>query len=267
MSSIDSATSPLRIGAVAYANAAPLCHGLRIPAELRGLPTQVADWLAVGAIDVGLVPSVELGRIPGLCALPRWGVAADGACESVLLFSRVPLHAVTSVALDGASRTAAALTRVLLAREGVTAPRVVRRDTGTLTERLDDVDAALLIGDPAMLAEPPDGVSAFDLAAEWRRHVGLPFVFAVWASRAGRRLSADEIAAFDAAAEAGLERVPELAAQESIRTGLSGPRLTAYFRALDYQLGREHWRGLRAFLDEAHRIGILREHAEVAVYP
>jgi chorismate dehydratase len=151
--------SELRIGVVAYSNTAPLTAGLPAGGMRRGLPCEVADWLAAGEVDVGLIPAIELARAPGVRGLPGWGIAADGPCLSVLLFGKVPLADVRSLTLDAASRTAAALTRVLLDREGCRDVRFVPMAGGTVAERLDGVDATLVIGDPALQAEVPGGVS------------------------------------------------------------------------------------------------------------
>jgi len=137
---------------------------------------------------------------------------------------------------------------------------------GSLAERLAGVDAALISGDPALRAQVPPGVTAWDLATEWKRQVGLPFVFALWVSRAGLELSLEQRALFAAAGEEGLSRLPDLAAAESLRTGLSPDRLHDYFNTLQYRLGQDHLRGLRAFLDEAGRIGVLPERRDVSFY-
>ena len=49
---------------------------------------------------------------------------------------------------------------------------------------LAEADAALLIGDPALKVDR-EQYQVIDLAAEWSALTGLPFVFAVWAVRAG----------------------------------------------------------------------------------
>ena len=255
----------LRIGVVSYSNTAPLTAGLPEGLVRRGIPAEVADWLAAGEVDVGLVPAIELGRIAGLRALPGWGVAADGKVLSVLLFARKPLAEVEAVALDASSRTSAALVRILLEREGAS-PRYLKRSEGSLDERLEGVDAALLIGDPALRAQRPPGVTAWDLASEWKRHVGLPFVFAVWAVRAGVELSREQRRLFSDSAEEGLSRLPDLAAAEALRTGLSPDLLHEYFCTLNYRLGPAHLQGLRAYLDEARRIGVLPERRGVEFY-
>ena len=74
----------------------------------------IADRLAAGTLDVGLVPSIELARIPGLTVLPGLAIAATHEVRSVLLVSKVPVGEIASVALDENSRTSAALVRMIL---------------------------------------------------------------------------------------------------------------------------------------------------------
>lgn len=251
-----------------YANVAPLVEGLSEHAAIRrAVPARVADWLVTGEVDLAILPAIELARMPGVKVVPGWGIAADGACDSVLLFSGVPLRDIRTCALDASSRTSSALVRILLDREGARGVRWLKLGEGSLAERLERADAALLIGDPALRAEAPDGIARHDLAAEWKRHVGLPFVFAAWATRPGWELPASLRARLDEAAERGLEARPELARREARRTGLPEDMLLRYFHQLQYRLGEAHLLGLRAYLDEAWRIGLLPARPQVHFWP
>jgi chorismate dehydratase len=255
---------PPRIGIVDYANVAPLIEGLDATWPLRReTPARLADLLTQGELDVAILPSIELARIPGVRAIPGLGIAADGRCDSVFLFTKLPLREVRSVTLDASSRTSSALARILLDREGAREITFEAMDGGGVADRLAAADATLLIGDPALCAEIPEGVTRLDLATEWKRHVGLPFVFACWATRRGFELTPSIREGLEEAAERGLARVPELARRESERTGLSAARLEAYFAVLQYRLDERHVQGLRAFLDEAWRVGILPARANV----
>ena len=88
-----------------------------------------------------------------------------------------PAGVIRSVALDPASRTSAALTRILLERRYGVHPRFVEGED-------PDADARLVIGDPALKTRL-NGCVVLDLAAEWRAFTGRAFVFAFWAVRAG----------------------------------------------------------------------------------
>src|SRR5260370_39611227 len=111
----------LRISLVDFLNARPLTWGhLHAPptsvSVSRDLPSVCAQKLADGSADVGLIPSIEYQRIASLRAVPGLGIAAASEVRSVLLISDVSREKIRSVWLDPASRTSAALVRILLNR-------------------------------------------------------------------------------------------------------------------------------------------------------
>ena len=118
--------------------------------------------------------------------MPNIAIASRGPVLSVTLFSRVPWAEIRRVALDDGSRTSAALTQILLRKRYGVQPEIVPLP---LDQRAEDVDAdaVLLIGDRAMRACLPGFAHAYDLGQEWHDWTGLPFVYAVWAVRDGRR--------------------------------------------------------------------------------
>src|SRR5436190_24165840 len=107
----------LRVGAVNYLNTKPLIERLTDFApnvELSlDLPSRLADRLAAGELDVGLIPAVEFFR-GGYTLVPNVAIGSRGPVLSVTLFSRVPWEAIRTVALDEGSRTSAALTQIIL---------------------------------------------------------------------------------------------------------------------------------------------------------
>ena len=178
----------VRLGAVSYLNTRPLVEGLagRSDVALRfDVPARCADLVEAGDVDLGLVPIIEYARHDDYAVVPDVSIASVGAVDSVALFTRKPIAQVRSIALDTSSRTSAGLTRLLCARHWGIAPAFVQAapDIGAM---LATADAALLIGDPALFLDP-GAVDAekIDLGLAWRAMTGLPFVWAVWAGRAG----------------------------------------------------------------------------------
>ncbi|HMD99692.1 MAG TPA: menaquinone biosynthesis protein [Terriglobia bacterium] len=144
-----------RISVVQYLNTAPLVWGMLHGAE-RGkfdleftTPARCADAVAQGRADVGIVPSIEVPRIDGAEIVPGVCIASKGLVKSVLLLSQVPIEEIRSVAMDNSSRTSAALVTVLLRRFYGLDFRSEPADPQP-EEMLKRVDAALLIGDPAL---------------------------------------------------------------------------------------------------------------------
>ena len=253
----------LRIATVPYLNAAPLLRGLSeaVPeagttVEIRPIvPSRIAGLLKAGEADIGLVPVAELPGLgdPGIVA--GLGIASRRRARSVLLVTRVPLESIRRVALDSSSRTSAALVRLLLARKGLRDVDFIER-APQWPALIEDVDAALVIGDPALTGDW-SGLQAIDLATEWFAATGLPFVFAVWAVRPGLSLP-DDGALFHEALGRGEQDLEAIAREASDRLGLSAEDLLSYLRdCIHYRLGADEERALPMFLSRAHEIGLV----------
>jgi chorismate dehydratase len=224
-------------------------------------PAQVADLLAAGELDVGLVPSIELLRIPGLRVLPGMGVCASHEVRSVILVSRVEPGEIGRLALDANSRTSAALVQILLADVWGCRPETVNAPPD-LETMLDAADAALMIGDPALhLAShrerEADAYRVIDLAAGWRGLTGHPFVFAVWAVREGVRAAGlGEL--FQRSLALGLAEIDRIVAEATDELGLPAGEIREYLTAnLGFRLGEDELQGLEEFYRRAAAHGLV----------
>lgn len=256
----------LRVGAVQYLNTKPLIHGL----ASRGLdlsfdlPSRLADRLAAGALDIALIPSVELFRQPSQRIVSDACIACWGPVMSVKLLFRTAPDRARSLAMDEGSRTSAALAQILLAQRFGIRPRTEVLPIGSTSENTS-ADAVLLIGDRAL--GPADCSGAFqvvwDLGDEWCRWTGLPFVFAAWAARPGVDL-AGIVERLNAAKDAGKANLAAIAAAEAGRHGLTVPQCLSYLRDnLHYDLGTRELEALRLFRRYADELG-LTVHAPIA---
>ena len=122
----------IRVGAVNYLNTKPLIERLSDFAPTidlsLALPSRLADQLAAGEIDVGLIPVVEYFRGDNYSFIPNIAIGSRGPVLSVTLFSRVPWTEIRSVSLDEGSRTSAALTQILLKKRYGLNPRLEIED-------------------------------------------------------------------------------------------------------------------------------------------
>ena len=252
----------LRVGIVNFLNSKPLAwgflkgHHADLFAPTYHPPAMVARLLGQGALDIGLIPSVEVQRIPGLKILPDLCVASTHEVKSVILVSRGPLEQVRRVALDQNSRTSVALLRILLQERGIHPEYLHERPD---PERmLSEADAALLIGDPALKVER-ERYQVIDLAAEWNALTGLPFVFAVWAVRAGVDLP-DLSFYFKSSLRYGLSSVDTLSREAAAELGLDSADVRSYLTEnLHYFLRQEELAGLEEFYRRAHAHGLILE--------
>jgi chorismate dehydratase len=256
----------LRISLVDFLNARPLTWGLLHEpppgiAVSRDLPSACSAKLASGEADVGLIPSIEYQRIPGLLVVPALGIAAATEVRSVLLVSDVSRERIRRVELDPASRTSAALTRILLKRVYGLEPEYREGGAADAPAR---PDARLMIGDPALKARL-NGHVVLDLAAEWRAFSGHPFVFAFWAVRS--EAATPEIAAIlRRSFEAGRAHFDRMVREESAATGLSEAVVEDYLRhALHYELDAGDLEGLALFYRLAAEDGLIRSAKPLAL--
>src|SRR5690242_1578982 len=178
----------LRISAISYLNTAPLMwdfeHGVagRHFDISYTIPSQCAAALRTGAADIGIIPAAAYASIPDLVIIPGVAIAALDAVRSILIVSKVPLEQVRTLAADTSSMTSVALSKVLFSK-WLGGPRQFVPLPPELDKMLEECDAGLLIGDPALAVDRSAYPFTYDLAEEWKRLTGHPFVFAFWAVR------------------------------------------------------------------------------------
>ena len=249
----------IRVGAVNYLNTKPLIERLTAFApeiELSlDLPSRLADQLAAGELDVGLIPVIEYFRGHNYSIVPDCAIASRGPVLSVTLFSRVPWNEIRTVALDEGSRTSAALTQVLLRTRYHAKPSFVQLPIDAQAENLT-TDAVLLIGDRAMRACLPGFRHAYDLGQEWTDWTGLPFTYAVWAVREGVDLGQVQLA-FRRAKEAGLASAGVIAQREAAALGLDPGYCRRYLtNIIHYDFGPREAAGLERYYHLAADLGL-----------
>lgn len=248
------ARSGLRYASVPYLNAKPLLEGLADevgPVRLE-VPAVLTRLLAAGEVDVALAPVVASFETPSLTLVEAGAIATRGAVGSVLLFSKVPPAQARTVALDTSSRTSAALTRVLFRFRWGSSPVFVPRSPDPDLTRLEE-DAALLIGDPALLARW-EGPPPVDLGHEWCEWTGLPFVFAAWLARSPE-IAIEATSPLRRAAERGQARLGVLAAEGAALLGIDPEVSDDYLRRhLSFEFGDREREAVRRFRDHWARL-------------
>jgi chorismate dehydratase len=249
-----------RIGAVGYLNARPLTWALdRSPERWQvryDLPAVCARLLYDGEVDLGLVPSIEYLRGDDYRFVPGVGIGSRGPVASVALFTRRPIQDVRHIALDTSSRTSVILIRVLCHHRFHITPEFVPHGPD-LAAMVRDYDAGLLIGDPALEADPRAlGATKIDLGEEWTALTGLPFIYAAWTGRAGA-IGEQDVRALQQAQAEGMSSYPAIAQEYAGASGASAARALAYLRDnMRYGLGPDEERGLQLFLDYAADLGL-----------
>jgi chorismate dehydratase len=226
------------------------------------LPSACARALAEGTADVGISPAAAYAGIPGLQVLPEVAIASRRAVRSILLVSKVPIEKVRSVALDTSSLTSVALTKVLF-QKWLGGGRTFTAMAPDVDAMLAEHDAGLLIGDPALTINRAR-YHTLDLAEEWIRRTGKPFVFAFWAVRSDALPEAapslDLPAVFQKSRDHGLEpsSLNQIAREWAPRLHITEADVGSYLtQNIHYQLDAGCLEGLRLFYRYATEIGAL----------
>ncbi len=251
----------LRVSVVQYLNSVPLVWGM-LHGEQQGrfdleftTPALCAEAIRQRKSDVGIIPSIEYQRMDRMQILSGLSIASKNEVKSVLLLSKVPIDKVQSVAVDNSSRTSAALLRVLMRKfysHWVNPQQAAPKPA----EMLKRADAALVIGDTA-LTYKGDVPEVYDLAAEWKRFTGLPFVFAVWVGHEDVHLSKYQ-QDFAASRDFGLAHVDDIAAEYAPKLNMKPAAVKLYLtQNIDYSLDEENRQGLRLFYKLAREAGII----------
>jgi chorismate dehydratase len=282
----------LRVSIVEFLNTAPLVWGFT-EGPLAGkydlsftVPSQCAEALQRGDVDVAIIPSIEYQRTDGVVALPGMAVAADGEVRSLLVVSKKPIDRVQRIALDTSSRATAALVRILAPGHWGIAPEFVDAAPHP-SEMLKTADAALIIGDPALRisikldalsgnvpsGEPccqgdPDEMPVpgfdtlfvYDVAHQWREMTGKPCVLAIWVGRK-EAMTPEVVADFQASKEYGVGRVREIAEAASIKLDLPIRELERYLTEnVRFDLDEENLAGLRLYFEKAAQLGLVPQN-------
>jgi chorismate dehydratase len=268
-------------------NTAPLVWGFT-NGQLRGkydlsftVPSQCAEQLRAGMADVAIIPAIEYQRIDDLVILPDMAIASKKQVRSLLIIAKKPIEQVKSFALDGSSRSTQTLTRILCAEKWKIAPQFFEAPPN-LDAMLQQADAALLIGDPALRIAVgieknglsrvqgetvcqaatlgiagPELLYVYDVVGEWRNLTGLPAVLAVWAAR--REIATPELTAdFLASRDFGLSRLPEICFDAARDLELPQPALESYLRHnIDFSLDEQNRRGLELYFAHAAKLGLI----------
>jgi chorismate dehydratase len=275
---------PLRVAAISFLNPAPLLYGfehgptasnLRTHYDLHyTLPSACAAELQSGRADLGLIPIAAL--TPDLAIVPGCTIASLHQVRSILLLVKNPhqlpiadaLQAVRSVAADAASRSSAAYAHILFEHFHSTKPQFIEQPADPLT-MLATADAALLIGDPALLArEHRSAIDRahpnllwLDLAQLWRSLTGLPWVAAVWAVRPQALTTVTPtqlIADLTASRDAGLAHIDQLVTEWTPRIAIPPATIHTYLtQNIHYTLDPDCLRAITLFRTLAASINAL----------
>jgi chorismate dehydratase len=180
--------SKIKVSAVKYTNSIPFIYGLQNHSIINEIilsldtPAECYNNLVSGKVDIGLVPVIIKNQVNKVYQVSPYGICSYGKVLSVIIVSQCLLNEIKTITLDYQSKTSVMLTRLLCRDFWKISPEFIDASYGFEDEKLHANEARLLIGDRAFPFHNHKNFTVTDLAGEWTRFTGLPFVFAYWAS-------------------------------------------------------------------------------------
>ena len=280
----SSPPSKLRVAAINFLNPAPLMWDFEHPPLAATLakrytlhytqPSLCADELLAARADLGLIPIASL--TPDLAIVPGCTIASLNEVRSIQLIVKSPhtLATVKTIAADTASRSSLAYAEILFRKFLHTHPAFLPAAADPIA-MLQHADAAILIGDPALLAlESREAIEKtvgrcqwHDLAHEWRTRTSLPWVAAVWAirpevlsrSKASSNLTAAQVTEdLETSRNHGLLNTENLVEQWTPRIALPPATIRHYLTTnIHYVLNTDCIRAIELFRQYATELDVL----------
>ena len=241
----------IKISIVNYTNTLPFKWALKKSELLKridlqeDIPSICAQKLKFGQVDLALIPVAILAELDNYFIETDFCIGANGKVDSVKLYSQVPLEEIGKVTLDYQSRSSITLTKVLMKFSWKKAVTYVDAKPG-FENNINGTNAAVVIGDRTFLLNGKYNYE-YDLALEWQKFTGLPFVFAAWVSTA--QLPAEFIKEFNAVLEQGVKHTAQAIEEDYSNKNLSREQTLEYLtKRIDYRLDADKRKALEMFL-------------------
>lgn len=202
----------IKVTAVSYLNTIPFVYGLQqtsIQNEIilsLDYPAECARKVISGEYDLGLIPVAAIPSIPLYNIVSDFCIGAQGPVRTVVLLSNSPVETIERIYLDYQSRTSVVLVKVIANNLWNIHPEWTPYTPQHSLKDIDPYEGLVVIGDKVFELESHFKYR-YDLAEEWIKLTGLPFVFAAWT--ANKKIDPTFINSFNAALKKGVESIKE----------------------------------------------------------
>jgi chorismate dehydratase len=241
----------IRISIVNYTNTLPFKWALRHNNILNkidlqeDIPSICAQKLKYKQVDLALVPVALLAELDTYYIETDYCIGANGKVDSVKLYSQVPLEEIKTVTLDYQSKSSITLTRVLFKFFWKRNVEYLEAKPG-FEDLVRDANAAVVIGDRTFSRNGKYNYE-YDLADEWKKFTGLPFIFAAWVGT--EKLPADFVSEFNSVLKYGVDHIVKAVDEDYHVQSLSKEQTLFYLtKRINYDLNAEKTAALKLFL-------------------
>jgi chorismate dehydratase len=207
------------------------------------MPSDCAQKLIDDKVDIGLIPVAAALNLPEWHIVSDYCIGATGAVNSVFIFSNCDIHEVKTIQLDPESRSSNNLAKVLMKNFWNVNPQQIV-NAPDYSQSADPYNAFVQIGDRTF-GKKQQFKYVYDLAEEWQKMTGLPFMFAAWISN--KPIPQEFVDQFNVSLKYGLDHRPELLKELPKRDDFD---LEDYLmHKLDFTLNEDKKKALYLFLD------------------
>jgi chorismate dehydratase len=246
----------IKISIVNYFNTLPFRYGLKKSPIIdkidlqEDIPSICAQKLKYNQVEIGLVPVALLPELDHYTIITNYCIGADGRVDSVKLYSEVPLDKIETITLDYQSRSSITLTKVLAKFFWKIGAEFIDGKPG-FENKISGVNAGVVIGDRTFSLNGSFKYE-YDLAEEWKKYTGLPFVFAAWvATQAVDPAFEKEL---NAALKSGIENTAQALLKEANNFPSKFDPRDYLEKKISYDLNAKKMEALNLFLDHIKKL-------------
>jgi chorismate dehydratase len=266
----------MKLGYIDYLNCYPFYYHMMEKEPLpeveivAGYPSDLNRMMKAGQLDMSPISSASYPAMADeISLLPDFCLSSVGYVHSVILVSTRPIQELNGlrVGLSTASQTSVVLLKIILQHYYGIVPRY-SPSCPKPSLRAEGLDAALIIGNEAMLTYDEPFEFRYDLGDLWLKKTGYPVVFAVFAIRIGsmdrcnaqieavKRSYARSLACLDREREVLLSKAREKYSSLNCDVDI-------YYQYLQYTMGPELTEGLTFYLNLAGELGLVPKVTKV----
>ena len=260
----------MKLGYIDYLNCYPFYYHMFEKKAVPGVkifpdyPAGLNRMMANGALDMspisaGAYPAIAEGAV----LLPEFCLSSVGYVGSVNLVSKLPIEELggKAVGVTNASETSVILMKILLKKFYGITPEYIPAPP---LPDMNNFDAALLIGNEAMMTLPVPVSFKYDLGELWNRKTGYPVVFAVFAVQKPalneyREQIENVIVSYGKSLECVKTEKDKIVKKALKRYPDIAYNVDFYYSLFQYEFTQELKEALKYYFDLASEMGLLKK--------
>jgi len=264
----------MKIGYIDYLNCYPFYYHMFEKESIPGVevlphhPSELNRLMRDRALDLSPISAAAYADMQdSTLVLPYFCLSSIGYVRSVVLNSKVPIETLSgkTVGLTSASQTSVILLRILLEKYYALTPRYI---TVEPKPSYENIDAALVIGNEAMLDSNKPIQYSYDLGDLWLRKTGFPVVFAVFVVdrdclREQRDLVKKVISSYTLSLQELRTNDEEVVRKAAERYPEIRYDIHHYYELLKFDFSANLKKALRFYFDEAMELELLTHVPEI----